>query len=41
LTPIEPQSGGEILFSSIVTAGVVAAGLAINYFIPKLIQKRK
>jgi predicted transcriptional regulator len=41
MTPIEPQLGGEVFFSAIVVAGVVAAGLAINYFIPKLIPKRK
>ena len=41
MTPIEPQLGGEVFFSAIVVAGVVATGLAINYFIPKLIPKRK
>lgn len=41
MTPIEPQLGEEIFFSAIVVTGVIAAGLAINYFIPKLIQKRK
>lgn len=41
LTPIEPQLGGDFFYSSIVVAGVVSVGLAINFFIPKLIQKRK
>lgn len=41
MTPIGPQSGGEVFFSAIVVAGVITAGLVINYFIPKLIQKRK
>ncbi len=41
LTPIEPQSGGEFFYSAIVVAGVIAAGLALNYFIPKLIRKRQ
>jgi hypothetical protein len=40
LTLIEPQSAGELFYSAIVVAGVIAAGLALNYFIPKLIRKR-
>lgn len=41
MTSIEPQSGGEIFFSAIVVTGIVAAGLTINYYIPKLIRKRR
>jgi hypothetical protein len=40
MAPTEPQMGGDFFYSIIVVAGVITAGLAINYFIPKLIQKK-
>lgn len=41
MSPIEPQIGGEFLYSITVVSGVITAGLAINYVIPKLIKKRR
>ncbi len=41
MAPVGPQSGGDVFSPAITVAGVVTAGLLINYFIPKLIQKRK
>lgn len=40
MIPIEPQHGGDFFYSIIMLAGVLAAGFAINYLIPKLIPKR-
>lgn len=35
MAPIEPQSAGEPVFAVVITASVVAAGLAINYLLKR------